>query len=562
MPQKRLQLTTKLLISLSALIIGATLLSGYGIGQARISDLEQEQQQTLTVETKIAATRLGDYIDSLRRDAGFLAAVPAVQGIVRSAIAGGIDPESSSTEQQWRDRLAATFVALLQQRSDYLQARFIGLADDDKEIVRVAREGGQVAVVADAALQAKSGRDYVGRTMHLQPGQVYLSPIALEQQNGQILVPHVRTMLVAIPIYTDAGEPFGLMVINVDIGVILDRVAAGIPSPIRTYIVNASGDYLYHADPERAFGFDLGTRYLVQDDFPILRQFFSPGADFEDRALYQGQSGVVHPALVHLRKVAFDPLRPERYLAVVLVRDESTLVRDEQLLLWRNLALAAIVSLVLIVIMLLLIRRFTAPLSALVTAAEHMVVGNYEYPLPTSNEREIAALGRAFTHMQGAVRQREQQLKEANDSLESQADEQADALRHSDQELREQKRLLQAIADGIDDGVIVVSNERRFLVWNRTAELLIGSGPSEVPPEQWGRHYGLYHADGTTPLDDSELPVSQALAGHPVKAQEIFVRNAFNGEGNRITVSAKPLRGEDQTILGCVLTLHAGSGCP
>ena len=552
----RLQLTTKLLISLSALIIGATLLSGYGVGQARISDLEHEQQQTLTVETHIAATELGDDIDSLSRDVAFLAAVPAIQGIVRAHIAGGLDPQSSSTEEQWRARLAAIFAALLQQRSDYLQIRLIGLGNDNTTLVSALRTNGQVTITAESNHPGNGNSDYIGQTMRLQPGQVYLSPIDLEQENGQIKVPHVRIMRVAMPIFTTAGEAFGLIVVNVDIGMILDRVAAGIPAPIRTYIVNANGDYLYHPDPEHTFGFDLGTRYLVQDDYPILRQFFSPGADFEDRALYQDHTGMVQPALLHLRKISIDPLRPERYLAVVLVRDESTLVRDEQILLWRNLALAAIVSIVLIAIMLLLIRRFTAPLSTLATAAEHMIVGNYDYPLPTSNEREIAALSSAFTHMQEAVRQRERQLKQANDTLESRAGEQAEALRDSEHKLREQKRLLQAIADGIDDGVVVVTGDKRFLVWNRLAEQIIGSGPGDVPPQQWARHYGLYKPDRSTLLEEVDLPVTQALAGHPVNTQEIFVHNAFNGAGNRIAISARPLRDENHSVTGCVLTLH------
>jgi PAS domain S-box-containing protein len=54
----------------------------------------------------------------------------------------------------------------------------------------------------------------------------------------------------------------------------------------------------------------------------------------------------------------------------------------------------------------------------------------------------------------------------------------------------------------------------------------------------------MYHSDGRTPLNEQARPVRRALAGDVVRNEELVLRGA-NGGGRRISVSAYPIRRED-----------------
>src|SRR5207253_2612236 len=92
------------------------------------------------------------------------------------------------TVQRWHDGLGVRLTAELNAKPDYYQARFIGIADGGREIVRVDRSapGGTIRVVADAELQQKGDRDYFQHTIRLHPGEVDISPMELNEEHGVI----------------------------------------------------------------------------------------------------------------------------------------------------------------------------------------------------------------------------------------------------------------------------------------------------------------------------------------------------------------------------------------
>ncbi len=189
----------------------------------------------------------------------------AVDGIVRASRS----PSGASADgiglQAWRDRLAQRFVAELQAKPDYAQFRIIGVAEEGLEILPVDRmgPGGAIRIVADDALQRKGGRDYFRRAVALQPGEVYVSPVELNQEDGVIETPHLPTIRAAAPIHAPDGTPFGVVVINVDLRPAFAQLLRPAPIGGERYLVNARGDYLAHPDQGRTFGFELGTPVRV-----------------------------------------------------------------------------------------------------------------------------------------------------------------------------------------------------------------------------------------------------------------------------------------------------------
>ena len=151
----RLTLAMVLLALLTAAMVG---ILTYRKLEAAILPVELSRLQE---HASGQATLIDEVIAAARHDVrAFTNGAAAFDGISRARSNGGIDPQDGATEQLWRERLARRFVAELQAKSDYVQMRFIGLADGGREIVRVGRSGpeGQIRIIPEEELQRKGSR--------------------------------------------------------------------------------------------------------------------------------------------------------------------------------------------------------------------------------------------------------------------------------------------------------------------------------------------------------------------------------------------------------------------
>jgi len=108
--------------------------------------------------------------------------------------------------------------------------------------------------------------------------------------------------------------------------------------------------------------------------------------------------------------------------------------------------------------------------------------------------------------------------------------------------LKEQSDLLRSILDHMSDGVVVVDEHRKFMVYNPAAERITGTGPADVPPSEWTERYGLFRPDGDTTYPVDELPLSRALRGEAVDGAELWIRPPDVQPGRLVSVTARPLR--------------------
>src|SRR4051812_28100339 len=141
-----MNLTTRLALSMIALVAFTAAAVGVltyrnvaSIAPGRVLDRISARVHFLglDLESSVRAAR-GDVL-------GFRSAV-AVEGIVRSTLAGDTRPASEPRPEQWRDRLAARFVAELSAKPEYAQFRIIGTANGGREIMRVYRTAAAEAV--------------------------------------------------------------------------------------------------------------------------------------------------------------------------------------------------------------------------------------------------------------------------------------------------------------------------------------------------------------------------------------------------------------------------------
>src|SRR4051812_17248777 len=150
---------------------------------------------------RLLAAELEGYARGARDDIlGFRSAV-ALEGIVRAHLAGGTDPIDGATEENWRERMAARYLAELNAKSSYDQFRIIDISG--AEMVRVDRSGphGTPRIAHGAELQSKADRDFFKTAIALPQGAIYVSAIDLRRDGDTVAVPHVPTLRVATPIH-------------------------------------------------------------------------------------------------------------------------------------------------------------------------------------------------------------------------------------------------------------------------------------------------------------------------------------------------------------------------
>ena len=221
---------------------------------------------------------MGQFVDGLatntrstlafrKRSIQFLSEVPPVQGLRRAIAGGGMDLQEASSRQGWERQLSQIFTAFLSTNADVFKVRYVGVADQGRELLHVEREGDRIETTPADQLQQLGGTDYVQHALQLKPGQVYISDISLNREHGQVREPHRPTVRIAAPVLDDRGRVFGAVVINIDVGAGLLNTAVSAPADTRFYITNTTGDFIVHPDSTQTFGFDLGQPRRWSDQF-------------------------------------------------------------------------------------------------------------------------------------------------------------------------------------------------------------------------------------------------------------------------------------------------------
>ena len=98
------------------------------------------------------------------------------------------------------------------QHGIYDQIRYIDQSGDER--IRVNLTDGKSYAVDEEELQNKADRYYFTETKKLPEGDVYVSPVDLNIENGTLEVPYKPMIRLSTPIYSTEGEFAGIIIIN------------------------------------------------------------------------------------------------------------------------------------------------------------------------------------------------------------------------------------------------------------------------------------------------------------------------------------------------------------
>ena len=131
-----------------------------------------------------------------------------------------------------------------------------------------------------------------------------------------------------------------------------------------------------------------------------------------------------------------------------------------------------------------------------------------------------------------------------------------DALTKSQNQLRRQNAVLQAMLDNMADGVVVADRNGRFLVFNRAAQRIYGLGMTDVAPEQWSERYGIFHAATSAPVASDSLPLVRAIHGEASDNVELLVRRPELAKDVYFHATGRPLFDSNGDVDGGMVVLH------
>ncbi|WP_310634370.1 diguanylate cyclase domain-containing protein [Paraburkholderia sp.] len=376
-----------LLVCIGVLASGAT---GYSTYQANRQMLMREAQHSLLTSTQLLGQRFTAALGDVAADALVLATLPSSAPLAR-----GDAPDPGSA------RLKQVFVSFMRQHPEYRQIRLISRSHFGLERVRVDRGEHDIAIVPDDDLQEKGQFPYVFDTLLASAGRVYLSPVGLEGGGGSD--PDQPVVRIGTPIADAGGGNVGVLVIDVDLGRVFERIERDLPADYAVYMANEWGDFLVHPDPAQTFGFERGRRVLMQKSFPLT------GSLFDGSQSNVTFTGYAHPHQPPAEVFAFVRLPygvvdGKRFVALGLARPLSDVLAPANALGAQIVRLALISSVVAIVLAILFARALVRPLRTLAHAVTHIFDDDAMQRLPVSRSDEIGVLARCFEHMRSEIR--------------------------------------------------------------------------------------------------------------------------------------------------------------
>ncbi len=480
--------------------------------------------------SRLVAADLQSHVRNAPADIASFRYAAALNGLIRGHLAGGIDPIDGVSEKTWYQRIAERLSAELDAKPAYAQFRILGIENDGREIVRVDRSGpnGAVRIVPEAELQQKADQAYFKDTIRLGAGEIHVSALDLNQENGVVETPRMPTLRVATPVFAPNGNPFGIIIVNVDMRSAFDRVRSSVRQGGKIYVVNKRGDYLVHPDAAREFGSELGAPADWTADFPYLAS--SRGAAQGVAQTVPDQAG--QPGGI----AAFAPtiLANSEWVAVIETVPSAVIQAPAAAIRNTSLLVGLIAVLCAAALALLVARSLTRPIVKL-TAAVEGITSNERAAIPVEAGGETGVLARAFARVIGEANAKTAALeREVAEHRRTEAARDHYAAR---------ERLFSAAVESSNDAIVTKSLDGTITGWNPAAERMFGFAAAEAVGK--GIHL-IVPRDRLTEMHDMLRRIGQ---GKSIEQHET-VRLRKDGSPVEVSLSISSIKTASGEIIG------------
>ncbi|HET6566909.1 MAG TPA: ATP-binding protein [Rhodothermales bacterium] len=444
-------LAARMAVITSLLVVAATATVGFLVYRGARHALVQASTEQFAHTAEVVYVRFAATNEAIGKDVQFLAATPPVQGIVRALTLRGIDPETAILDSEWRDQLAAIFQAFLASRPSYLQARFIGVANDGMELVRVERQNGDIYRAKRSELRSAGKQKYFTEAITLRPSQLYLSDITADTKEYGTAWTGIPIMQAATPIYAPDGRLFGIIVVDVDFRNTLDVLRSLVDRPRALYLAGNDGRFLFRPGIDASKPSTSTQR--LQDVFPRAEPVLR-GAVPELR-LSDVLIDAHIPAIAYFRTLPFDRGVGRSDLVIGVVEPQPRILVGVRRVRNQSALITLLFGLVGIAVAYGVSRYLARPIRSITRAVTTFGHGGEHVELPVHRQDEIGILARSF------------------DAMERQ-------IQHQMHELADEERRQRTILETSAEGIMVTGADGIIEAFNPAAEQIFGFGAGEV----------------------------------------------------------------------------------
>ena len=147
------------------------------------------------------------------------------------------------------DTVADIWQSFSDKKQIYDQIRYIDAAGDER--IRINYDPNGAVIVEQQDLQNKKDRYYFTDSTKLDKGQIYISKLDLNIENGEIEQPIKPMIRLATPVISETGEHLGIVIVNYYAKTMIDKFdSIAEASTDVVYLLNEDGYWLSNNDDE------------------------------------------------------------------------------------------------------------------------------------------------------------------------------------------------------------------------------------------------------------------------------------------------------------------------
>lgn len=410
MPMPLFSIRNRLLIACCLLAVTPVAILGILVFHRTEAILQQRVSREMQVEVVSSAETLETYLEGVQRD------LLALSRFLQRHLSPGMD------EARWRE-VEEEFYQALQAERSYYQVRFIGT--DGWEKLRINNIGGSLVKVGPLDYQQKGDRYYVREALKRASGEVYLSPLDFNVEQGRIEEPRQLVTRMATPVSDTEGAVQGIVIINIfgsDLLKLLEQVQPVADSKL--FLVAESGDFLEHGSAGQAIEIQPGEASTLDGRLGVPASAF-----LSDRTPRVDLDAPILLATAPVDAGSSTWMLFRTFPRGLLDND----LRQIQIGIW-IFALGLLVPAAGLAVV--AARSFSRPIAKLVSFADTIAGGDYNQQIALPSRDEFGHLAAALNSMSTALATSRQQLLQWNRTLQEEVQRRTQELRSSEEKYR------------------------------------------------------------------------------------------------------------------------------
>ena len=382
------KIRNKLLLAMLLVTILPLLMVGSYSLYSTTNSLRQSSLSNLENKVSLVGERVTNFLDNISSDLFYLRDSSAIN-LYLSGLEG--DEESS---QLLLDNLASNLRVFSNKRKIYHQVRFIN--KDGMEVVRINYDGSGATISAKDKLQNKKGRYYFDDAIKLKENGLMISPLDLNREKGNIELPIRPTIRYATPVFNEAKELQGIIILNVLAKKFLAIIGReNMPNETLVF-VNKEGYYYQHPDGNKSWGSqrDMDTGANLFKDNPLIEK-----------------SVVVAKKAGHFETTdeiaSYKPVQLHNNLhqlgVIINFVPKKVVFAPVSLFLWVFLGIALFALLIALLLATLLSSSVARPLVTLKDEVEKLAKGDLESSIDVETNDEVGDLSHAVEKLRRSM---------------------------------------------------------------------------------------------------------------------------------------------------------------